>query len=655
MKKSFWLFIIITSIFTVKGYTQFSRYIIQLKDKSGSSFSTSNPSLFLSQRAIDRRVRYNIPLAETDLPVNSNYIQSILGVGNVSVLNVSKWFNQVCILTTDPAAITRINALPFVKTSTPIAARGANFIKPVNKFSYQINPAATTSFTARPQSPVDNYDYGRAYPQIHLHNGEFLHNHGFRGEGMQLAIMDGGFLNYLTLPTFDSVRKNNQVLGTWDFVANKISVNEEHPHGMNCFSTIAANMPGTFIGTAPKASFYLFRTEDILSEYPVEEQNFTAAAERADSLGVDVLSVSLGYNTFDNSLFNYTYADMNGQKTLIAKAVNMAAQKGIAVVVAAGNEGNNAWHYLVTPADADSALTVGAVNVNRQIASFSSYGPNSDGQIKPDVAAVGAGAIIANNTSGLPTSSNGTSFACPILAGITTNLWQAFPEVNNMAIIEVLRKSADHNTAPDNRTGYGIPDVKKAFVLLQKKSYTQQIAIDNNCKTVLQWSVKTAADMQCVIERKLSSSTDFTVIDSQFINTGFAKNDFIYLDDLSSILPGSTIQYRIKMNIAADTSYYLDSATVFYQKSCVVLPENIVTGPNPVTGNLSVIINRNSQVKVSLIMHNSIGQLVYSLNNQPLNGEQTFTIPMQPISKGTYYLTVIIDGKKVTTKKIIRN
>ena len=323
----------------------------------------------------------------------------------------------------------------------------------------------------------------------------------------------------------------------------------------------------------------------------MEEQNFTVAAERADSLGVDVLSVSLGYNTFDNSLFNYTYADMNGQKTLIARAVDMAAQKGMAVIVAAGNEGNNAWHYLITPADADSALTIGAVNANKQIASFSSYGPSSDGQIKPDVAAIGAGAIIANNSTGLPVSSNGTSFACPIMAGITTDLWQAFPEVNNMAIIDVLRKSSDHNNTPDNRTGYGIPDVKKAFVLLQKKSYTQQIEIDNNCKTVLKWSVKTAAAMKCVVERK----------------------------------------------------------------SCVVMPENIAVGPNPVTGNLSVIINRNSPVNVLLIMHNTLGQLVYHSNNQPLNGEQTFTIPMQTRSKGIYYLSVIIDGKEVTTKKIIRN
>lgn len=472
---------------------------------------------------------------------------------------------------------------------------------------------------------------------------------------MQLAIMDAGFLNYLTLPTFDSVRKNNQVLGTWDFVANKTSVNEEHPHGMNCFSTIAANMPGTFVGTAPKASFYLFRTEDISSEYPVEEQNFTVAAEKADSLGVDVLSVSLGYNIFDNSLFNYSYADMNGQKTLIARAVDMAAQKGMAVIVAAGNEGNNAWHYLVTPADADSALTVGAVNANRQIASFSSYGPSSDGQIKPDVAAVGAGAIIASNTTGLPISSNGTSFACPIMAGITTNLWQAFPEVNNMVIIDVLRKSSDHTNTPDNRTGYGIPDVKKAFVLLQKKSFTQQIEIDNNCKTVLKWRVKTAAGMQCVVERKLPTESGYSVIDSQSANTNFAKNDFIYLDDLSSISTGTTIQYRIKMTIAADTSYYLDSATVLYQKSCAIMPENIVVGPNPVTGSLSVIINRNSPVNVLLIMHNTIGQLVYRSNNLPLNGEQTFTIPMQPMSKGIYYLTVIIDGKKVATKKIIRD
>ena len=237
------------------------------------------------------------------------------------------------------------------------------------------------------------------------------------------------------------------------------------PFGMNCFSTIAANIPGTFVGTAPATSFYLFRTEDVSSEYPVEEQNFAAAAERADSLGVDVFSVSLGYTTFSNNLFNYTYSDMNGNTTISAKAADFAAKKGIFVTVAAGNEGSNSWHYITTPADADSVLTVGAVALNKQVALFSSFGPSSDGQIKPAVAAVGSGAVIANQNTGFPSFGNGTSYSCPIMAGIATCLWQAFPEVNNMGIIDALQKSADRFTIPDDRTGFGIPDVRLLFSL----------------------------------------------------------------------------------------------------------------------------------------------------------------------------------------------
>ena len=179
---------------------------------------------------------------------------------------------------------------------------------------------------------------------------------------MQMVMLDAGFYHYLTLPTFDSIRINNQILGTWDFVSNNASVDEDHWHGMQCLSTIAANMPNTFVGTAPKASFYLYRTEDVLTEYPIEEQNYAAGLEKADSLGVEISSTSLGYFQFTNPIFNYTYADMNGNTSLSARAADMAARKGMLLIVAAGNEGTSAWHYLITPADADSVLAVGAVD-----------------------------------------------------------------------------------------------------------------------------------------------------------------------------------------------------------------------------------------------------------------------------------------------------
>ena len=645
----FLLVIVIT--LTTTSNAQFSRYTIQLKDKTGTPFTVTNPSQFLSQRAIDRRTRYGITIDQTDLPVNPAYIDSIRSVQNVTILNVSKWFNNVCIKTTDATALARIKAMPFVNTSSPVAARLTPFINEKTEPIYL--PIPTTEAPMRPLSPTNFYNYGLSYPQVHLHNTDFLHNHGFRGEGMQMAIMDAGFRNYLTLPTFDSVRNNHQILGTWDFVANKASVNEEHAHGMDCFSTIAANLPGTFVGTAPNTSFYLFRTEDAASEYPVEEQNFAAAAERADSVGVDIFSVSLGYNLFDNSSFDYTYANMNGHTTLIARAANMASQKGIIVTVAAGNDGNSSWHYVATPGDADNALTVGAVANNRQPASFSSYGPNSNGQIKPDVAAVGVGAVIANVNTGQPIYGNGTSYATPIMAAVTTCLWQAFPEVNNSSIIEALHKAADKSESPDDRTGYGIPDAKKAFVLLIKKLYNQQLSIDENCVAKFSWSVKTASDMNFVIERKLPSDNSYIPVGTQSTNTNFSQQNFIFSDDLISVTPGVSIQYRIKMNIAADTSFYLDSATINYTQLCKT--DNIIIAPNPVTDNLTVAIKQPGPVNISITLHNISGQQVYKLSNQTVNGTQTFTIPMKPLSRGVYFVTIWIDNKKQVVKKVVRD
>ncbi len=457
MKKSFFLLLFLSALhLSLKA--QFSKYIIRLKDKTGTPFSINNPSQFLSARSIERRRRQNILIDETDLPVNPAYIDSIVSSGTVTVLNKSKWLNQVCIHTTDSAALAKINSFPFVVSSQPLM-RSQSFLPAPDKFHEKI---ITTALPQALQTTSDYYKYGASYPQIHIHEGEFLHNNGFRGEGMMIAIMDAGFYHYKIITAFDSVRNNNQVAETYDFVNNEVSVDEDDIHGMFCFSIIAANWPGQLVGSCPKAKYFLYRTEDAASEYPVEEQNWAAAAERADSIGVDVFSTSLGYTTFDNSIFNHTYADMNGNKTIIAKACDYAAKKGIISVVAAGNEGNSTWHFISTPADADSAVTVGAVNSSGIVAAFSSFGPSSDGEIKPTVASVGEGSAIAN-TNNQPAFGNGTSFATPNLAGLITCLWQAFPDFTNMEIIEAVKKSSSFYTTPDDRIGYGIPNFQKAY------------------------------------------------------------------------------------------------------------------------------------------------------------------------------------------------
>jgi hypothetical protein len=459
--------------FGLKSSAQFSKYVVQFKDKAGTNFSINNPSQFLSAKSVERRNKQQISIDETDLPIPSRYIDSVRLAGNVFILNQSKWLNQVCIETGDEAAILKINKLPFVKHLQPVMRVSNQQLISKNKFTEEINKIVSPQ---SPMNPSDYYSYGNSFGQINIHEGEYLHNKGFHGEGMLMAIIDAGFYHYQTLPAFDSVRINNQIADTYDFVANKVNVNEESSHGMQCFSIIAGNIPGKLVGSSPKAKFYLYRSEDASSESPVEEQNWIAAAERADSIGIDVISTSLGYSTFDNPIFNYSYQDMNGKTTMIAKAASLAAKKGMILLVAAGNEGANSWHYILSPGDADSVITVGAVNSSGAPASFTSYGPSSDGRVKPTVASVGVATVISS-PNGTIVTGNGTSFATPNLAGLVTCLWQAFPDFTNMEIIEAVKKSSSVYNSPDTRIGYGIPNFRIAFEDLNEKRILRNITL----------------------------------------------------------------------------------------------------------------------------------------------------------------------------------
>lgn len=470
-----YLLFFLSAFSIINASAQFTKYVIRFKDKAGTPFTIDNPSAYLSDKAIARRTKQNIAIDETDLPITPRYIDSVRLAGSVIILNKSKWLNQVCIQTTDSLALVKINNLPFVIASQPVMQPVSIQDTRNNKFNEEINTITASQGTGNVE---DYYNYGNSYAQIHIHEGEYLHDKGFHGEGMSVAILDAGFYHYLSLPAFDSVRSNNQVKETYDYVANEVSVDEDHFHGMMCFSIMAGNIPGQLVGSSPKANYYLYRTEDVYSESPVEEQNWAAAAERADSIGVDVISTSLGYNQFDNPVFNYTYADMNGHTTISARAAGFAAKKGMIVVVAAGNAGDGTWHFITTPADADSIVAVGAVNTSGVIGNFSSYGPSSDGRIKPEVASVGVGTAISS-TSGSIVTGNGTSFATPNMAGLITCLWQAFPEFTNMEIILAVEKSSSIYNSPNNRIGYGIPNFRIAY-----DDLSQQRAL-RNINTIL--------------------------------------------------------------------------------------------------------------------------------------------------------------------------
>jgi hypothetical protein len=634
-----------------QSYAQYTRYIIKFKDKQNNPYSISNPSQFLSQRAIDRRTRYNISIDSTDLPVTPRYIDSLRLAGTVTILNVSKWLNQVAIKTSDAAALTKINSFPFVVSTAPVGSVVGK--TPVNKIlAPEPNNIPVIPTANQLTNTLGSYAYGQSNGQVKVHQGDFLHNHGFRGEGMQLAMLDAGFYHYLSLPTFDSVRNNNQILGTWNFVTNNASVNEANAHGMECLSTIAANIPGTFVGTSPKTSFYLFVTEDIASEYPIEEQNWAAGAEKADSLGVDICSSSLGYSKFDNPALNYTYTDMNGHTTISAKAANFASQKGMLVVIAVGNEGTNPWHYLISPGDADSVLAVGAVDTVGNIASFSSYGPSSDGDIKPAVASVGLNSIVANPANGLPAYNSGTSFACPNMAGLASCLWQAFPEINYSGIINAIESSGTKANNPDDRVGYGIPDMKKAFVILFKKLYTQQIQI-SDCKATITVSAKTDNTFSIILERKTAAENNYSAIQTLSSNNNFAKHNFSFTDDLSSENFG-TVYYRTKIVIGSDTTFYADSSTVNFTQQCAAVENKIAIAPNPVTTYLNVKIDRITTAKAAILIQNVMGQKVYSSETSLTQGVNNNKIQMQQFSKGAYFISVFIDGEKMITQKIIK-
>ncbi len=436
-----------------------SKYFIQFTDKNNSPFSISNPSAFLTQRALDRRVAQGILIDSTDIPVNQNYIDSVISKG-AHVLTRSKWFNGVTI-DADSATLQAVLALPFVQQSTQVHRNHSNLSdeERSNKFFMPLNAQRN----ALPHAQA--FDYGQSFDQIHIMNGDYLHNAGFHGEGKVIALLDAGFLDANILPAFDSLFANNQILGTWDFVAGEASVYEDYLHGMMVLSTIGGNVPGQLVGTAPKASFWLLRTEDVATEYIIEEYNWDAGAEFADSVGADIISTSLGYTTFLDPTEDHTYADQNGHTNPSSRAANIAFSKGMLVCASAGNEGSNFFHYISSPADGDSVIAVGAVDIFGSYASFSSTGPSSDGDVKPNVAAVGLNDVLSN-TDGSIGNASGTSFACPVLAGSAACLWQAHPARSNNEIKDAIQRSASQYFGPDSLLGYGIPNFLVADSLL---------------------------------------------------------------------------------------------------------------------------------------------------------------------------------------------
>lgn len=425
---------------------------LTLKDKHGTQFNLNEPQKFLSKSAIERRQKQGLPIDSTDLPLSSEYLNIISHTG-VNIVGKSKWNNTVLVFSKDFKKIEKSTQLPFVNGFIHVWTEPDSLEAKLKR--------------SRPHNTFNKWDtitdsyYGIAEEQIKMLNGMKLHNAGYKGSGVTIAIIDGGFRNVDVIPSF----KDINIKGEKDFVYPiSKSVYNEIDHGTKVLSDMAMDIPNVFIGTAPDASYWLLRSEDKTAESLVEEDYWAEAAEFADSVGADIINSSLGYDEFDDHSVSHKYKDMDGESTLISHTASMLASKGMILVCSAGNNGMGAWKKIVFPSDAKDVLCVGAVNHSLQNAPFSGVGPTQDGRIKPDVMAMGSPAAVITGR-GTIIQDNGTSFAAPILGGLVACLWQALPHMTAKQIMELVRRCGSNARTPDNIFGYGIPDFYKAFML----------------------------------------------------------------------------------------------------------------------------------------------------------------------------------------------
>ena len=427
---------------------------LELKDKGNPPYTIENPSAYLSEKSIERRLRQGISVDSTDLPIDPVYLSEIKATGAL-IKATSKWVETVTVYLPDSSAVPALKSLNFVDTLYCVWKGDlpqSDLLK-LKQDKYEKPELYSSS------SNEDINMYGEGYVQISMLNGDILHNAGFKGKGMSIAVLDIGFQNSDQIPAFnfDQIK---EVKNFTHKLEDPLRITESH--GTSVLSCMLSNQPGTMIGTAPEADYYLFKTEVEGEEFPVEEDYWVTAMEYADSIGIDVVNTSLGYSIFDDSLMNHTQEQLDGYTILASRAASMAGNKGMLVFNAAGNEGDKAWGKITVPGDADNIITVAAVKADETISAFSSRGPAADGRIKPDLSAMGESTALFR-ADGTLTRGSGTSFASPVLTGAGACLWQALPHKSSKEIIALMKSVGDRHDNPDFAYGYGIPDMGKAY------------------------------------------------------------------------------------------------------------------------------------------------------------------------------------------------
>jgi len=454
MKKTMLVFSFLFFL-VINAYAQ-EDALVFFQDKENVDTALQNPISILTQKAIDRKLMHNSPIDARDVPVNETYITTIKGIPGITVFAKSKWMNCVYVR----GNLQDLDAL-----------EGLDFVTHLEYADKSLNLVPIPGGSTKDKLSVENkansivYDYGAATNQVEMIAANYLHQQDFTGEGIDIAVLDSGFPGVLTNPAFDPILDQGRLLGTYNFISREESVDTSSSHGSKTFSDIGGYLQNQFVGTAPGASFYLYVTEDVTQENPVEEAWWVEALERADSLGVRIVNTSLGYQDYDNPAYTHSYEDLNGFTTIAARGANHAFDKGMLLLTSAGNDGQS-FGFVATPADAPGCLSIGAVDQDGEYAGFSSYGPNASGLRKPDVMAQGVSAAVVDQNGAVDFNS-GTSFSSPIMAGAIASLWQSRPEVTNAQIMQIVRASAHLFENPTDLMGYGIPNFETAYNALQ--------------------------------------------------------------------------------------------------------------------------------------------------------------------------------------------
>lgn len=447
--------------------------LILLKDKP----RPDDDAVLFSARAAKRRLLQGIPADSLDWPLNTSYVQQLANLPGVRIRHSSRWMNALLLAVRDSFSLNQIKSQPFVLglqdlgPVMPLRSAADSATESAPGWANAAEPESLTRLRNQPLLQLATRGYGMSYEPMRAMNGVRLHDLGFLGKGMLIAVLDAGFPGVDRMAAFDSLRSTGRILATRDFVNNREWVYGYSDHGTKVLGCMAANMPNMLKGSAPEASYLLLRTEDADSEWPVEMFYWLKAAEFADSMGANIISSSLGYTTFDDPLrFGLRREDLNGKTVLISKAARMAASRGMLVLNAAGNEGDGYWERISAPADAPDIMSVGAADASGNSASFSAYGPSADGRLKPEVAAPGVDIPLMQGNGDF-TEGSGTSYATPLLAGLAACLWQSAPRVDAINLREAIINSAHRGSFTDPQQGHGVPDLYAAACLLGGNPY----------------------------------------------------------------------------------------------------------------------------------------------------------------------------------------